>query len=157
MTKLLLPIVFAVLSACPSLAEDVKEADKLAHEYCKKEFAYMGSYARRDSRIVNKKLYLERMLELGDGKLNAHYAKDGIWRDVAMYKRFLSTKKAWRNSDLTEEQAKDFAALIKKLERDYNVINDSYPTDYEVFERAQAEVVVPEIEISEQDAGGKGD
>lgn len=153
MTKLLFAILFAVLLACPSLAQGVKEADKLAHEYCKKEFAYMGSYADRDSRIVDKKLYLERILELGDGKLNAYYAKDVIKRDIAMYEHFLLTKKAWKNSDLTVDQARDFAAQIEKLERDYNVIKGFYPTDYKVFERAQREL--PVIEISEQDSAGQ--
>jgi hypothetical protein len=151
MKKLLYPIVFAVLSVCPSYAEGVIEADKLAHEYCKKEFAYMGNYADGDSRVVHKKQYLERILELGDGKLIAYYAKDVIGRDIAMYQNFLSTKKVWRNSDLTEDQAKDFAALIAKLERDYNVIKGSYPTDYEVFKRLQEKVPVPEIQEREQE------
>lgn len=151
MTKRLFPIVFAVLSVCPSLAEGVTEADKLAHEYCKKEFAYMGNYAARDSRVVDKKQYLERILELGDGKLNAYYAKDVIRRDIAMYEHFLSTKKAWRNSDLTEDQARDFAALIQKLKRDYDVISGLYPTDYKVFERVRGKLPVPEIELEQGD------
>jgi hypothetical protein len=119
-------------------AEDKEQADKIAIKHCQMRYVYMGNFASKDSRVVNEKLYIERMLELKDGKLNAHYAKDLILTDVAMYERFLETKKAWRNSDLTDEEAKKFTEILKMLKSDLNVIEKNYPTDYDVFDRAES-------------------
>ena len=95
----------------------------------------MANYAPKDSRVVNQKLFLERMIELKDGKLNAHYAKDLIQAEIATYENFLATKKSWKGGDLTEANAKGFQGLIDSLSRDLAVIEKYYPTDYGVFDR----------------------
>jgi len=131
-------LLFSMILIYPCLADGVKDADLLAVKYCTKDYTYMGSYGHKDSRIVNKKMYLERMLELNDGKLNAYFAKDLIKSDISMYEHFLETKKAWRNSELTANQAKDFTARLKVLKQDLQKIEKAYPADYGVFERATA-------------------
>jgi hypothetical protein len=137
MKKLIASIAIILLSSYYGFAVEAVDADKIAIKYCQEQYIYMGSYQERDSSVVNEKLYLERMLELKDGKLNAHYSKDLIRRNISMYERFLKTKKTWKNSDLTEEEAINFTSLIQKFKHDLDVIEKYYPTDYEVFERAE--------------------
>ncbi|SHI51540.1 hypothetical protein SAMN02745181_0295 [Rubritalea squalenifaciens DSM 18772] len=128
-------LIITLLSISLCKADDINKANNLAREYCQKEFAYMGSYGERDSRVVHGKMYLHRMLELNDAKLNAYYAKHCINQEIRMYQNFLSTKKAWKNANMTVEQQKDFTLILEKLQRDLAIIEKHYPTDYDVFDK----------------------
>jgi len=120
---------------------DTKIADQISFKHCKLEFCgankissspyVIGSSSVR-AEDVNKQMFLYRLIELKDGKLNAYLAKDIIQQRIQTYEGFVKTDKEWRQVELTEERKKKFLQDIIELKKELTILEEIYPRDSDI-------------------------
>ncbi len=113
----------------------IEESNKIALKYLKQEFTYYGSLPAGYTGDVNKRMYLERLIQLKDGKLNAYYAKDLIKKHLSMYEHFVKTGISWKGGKVTKEDEKRFNKQIEEFKSDLEVVETHYPKDLKVYDR----------------------